>query len=259
MIGCKNALPKATRSRVLLVAFGTLLFVGCATVPGWHGNDDQLLYRYPTDFIKPGPGQVGFGLAPLYPRSPDVSYANAMDMATRGLSWTYPLHVKGERLFERGVDGAIAFRGQEVKLSEAVKVEAAACSFDSVAINRSAWVRAGLRPGAGAGSIVFANMIPERPPWLRELPSRPGEVIVVGISNLAHGDEGGSWEVATYNAIVDIAFSLFSSDQLLTKATMGDHVRLTKVATDVVVENFRVLERWRDAEAVYVLAAAQNK
>jgi hypothetical protein len=30
------------------------------------------------------------------------------------------------------------------------------------------------------------------------------------------------------------------------------------VATDVVVGNFRVVARWRDAEAVYVLAAAQN-
>lgn len=243
---------------VLSIVLGFFILAGCSALPRSNSRVTGSRYEYPIDFIQPSLARVGYGAAELYPISQDASYSEAMNMAVRHLSWTFSMRVAGERLFERGADGAIAFRGQVIDLAEAVTIDTGACLFDSTAIGGYAWVRVVPDAGGDSAPIATAYMAPARPSWLHELRFNQKQTFAIGMAEHKHGDEAGSWDVATYNALVSIAFNISSKHSQLTKASSDVHVRRTRVNTDVVVKDFRVVERWRDSQNVYVLVSAEK-
>ena len=179
-------------------------------------------------------------------------------MALRHLSWAYPLRVKGERLYEHGPDGSIDFRGQEVELKESVRPDSASCKLDSIALKGSMWVRALPKGSTAPFKRIHSSMPTDAPTWLSLLPSDSGSVYAIGVSQLSYRNEAGSWDLATYNAVIELAFTISSKQQHLEKTAVGEQSGMTKISTDVVIKGFRVVERWRNARTLYVLAAAEQ-
>ena len=256
----KNFLSSRLGASVRLIALvlGSLLLSTC--MPFHHGPESEPVasFQYPTNFIKPVAKKSGYGMAPLYRNSQNVSYHEAASMALRHLSWAYPLRVKGERLFEHGPDGSIDFRGQEVELQESTKPDSASCKLDSIASEGSVWVRALPKGSTASFEGMHSSMPIDAPTWLSALPSDTGYVYGIGVSEVLYCNEGESWDLATYNAVIELAFTISSKQQHLERTVIGEHSGMTKIATDVVVKGFRVVERWRNARTVYVLAEAEQ-
>ena len=255
----KNSLSSKLRTSVRLIALvlGSLLLSRCMPFHPGPESEPVASFQYPTNFIKPVAKKSGYGMARLYRTSQDVSYHEAASMALRHLSWAYPLRVKGERLYEHGPDGSIDFRGQEVELKESVKPDSASCKLDSIALKGSMWVRALPKGSTASFEGIHSSMPIDAPTWLSLLPSDTAHVYSIGVSKVSYRNEAESWDLATYNAVIELAFTISSKQQHLEKTVVGEQLGMTKITTDVVIKGFRVVERWRSARTLYVLAKTE--
>ena len=66
------------------------------------------------------------------------------------------------------------------------------------------------------------QMFPEtKPGWFEELPKKNGWTFAHGVSALSYKDEAGSWEVATYRALVELAVDRSARLGSLERSTTG--------------------------------------
>jgi hypothetical protein len=256
----RTSLSSRLRTSICLISLvlGSLFLSRCMPFHPGPESESIASFQYPTSFIKPVEIRAGYGMAPLYRTSQDVSYHEAASMALRHLSWAYPLRVKGERLYEHGPDGSIDFRGQEVELQESTKPDSASCKLDSIASEGSVWVRALPKGTTASFEGIHSSMPIDAPSWLLLLPSDADYVYSIGVSKVSYRNEAESWDLATYNAVIELAFTISSKQQHLGKTVVGEQLGMSKITTDVVIKGFRVVERWRSARTLYVLAQAET-
>ena len=225
--------------------------VGCAAT---HSPTIALRSeRYPQFFQQPTRGNLGVGFATHYPRSIDISISRAHERALRLLAWSEKVRVTGERQFEQTAGGMLEFRGESIELLEIDLMDGEACFFDSVFSGSRVWIQAARKPHVpGLGELT--ELPREPPPWIAHPPPDGDMIYALGTASIAHRDEPGSWEVASYNALVEIAFKarsrLRSLEVLEGETATGVHV----LQVDTLLRGFRVIARWKDRHNIYVLA-----
>lgn len=206
---------------------------------------------YPAAFVQ-ARGPAGVGFQPLAFRRQDASYEAAVQMARRQLAWTLKVRVQGERLFERTGGGLQEYRGENIQLLEVPDLDPAVCRLDTVETGRHIWVfarQAGA--AAGAGKARFAA---EAPSWLAELPRQKGWYYATGSAPVSYRDEPGSWELATYHALVELALAVQTRTRHLQRTFSGVLTDVNAQIVDTRLEGFGVVGRWRDRGHAYVLA-----
>jgi len=85
------------------------------------------------------------------------------------------------------------------------------------------------------------------PGWVSEPPQRHGFAYAVGQSNPQFHEEE-TWQLAEYNARVDLALSFISQLRSLSKKLDKNLNTASAVKTDVVLRRIQVVERWFDPE-----------
>ncbi len=209
---------------------------------------------YPLWFIHPPavPTGVGFSLPGQVTRGP--AYTQAVEMAGRMLAWSTHVRVRGERLYWRTPDGRLESGGQKVELLELPELAPDICQLDTLNIDRYTWVVA-----HGRGSVIpvpaaVASFTPSAPAWIAVTPREPGWHHALGIATLASRDEPGSWELATYRALVELAIGVGARSGDLEKTLTGEQAGAGRLVFDTRIQGFHVAARWRDAHNVFVLA-----
>jgi len=236
----------------LVISVWCLIYiVGCATI--YSPTIRLRSERYPQFFQQSTRDNQGVGFATYYPRSTDISMSLAHERALRLLAWSEKVRVTGERQFEQTVGGTLEFRGESIELLEIDPMDGEACFFDSVFSGRRVWIQAARKPHVpGLGELT--ELPREPPPWIAHPPSDGDMVYALGTASIARRDEPGSWEVATYNALVEIAFKaksrLRSLEVLEGEMATGAHV----LQVDTLLRGFRVIARWKDRHNIYVIA-----
>lgn len=228
----------------------SLLLVTCGgtrSVQLGAQSNSRLDKRYPAVFCKPSRGLAGIGFSPLGAFSSDSSYARATRMACRLLAWSMHVRVKGEKL------GGSSFGagGAKIELLEVPALTPEQCRLDTMDVAGHGWILAtssGVKADFG-GKDSFAE---ERPSWVSKIPDKKGWYYGRGRVEVSYIDEAGSWELAVYHALLDLAFSFarvggrrMDDDGTLTDAFI--------VETDVGLQGLCVLKRWRDKRNAYVL------
>ena len=215
-----------------------------------HSTADK---SYPGVFCKPSGGPVGIGFSPLGHYTSDSSYVQAAETACRLLSWSTRVRVKGERLFERTPLGALEFRGESFELLDLPELTPESCHLDSLAVDRHAWIVAVPEGAAVAsgGETIFSS---EQPGWISEMPRDAGWLYSLGISPISFRNEPGTWEMATYQALVELAASIAPRVGTVDKTSDGRVWSATVHEVDTELRGFEVAGRWRDRSHAYVLA-----
>ena len=208
-----------------------------------HSRVDK---QYPSAFCKPSRGRAGIGFSPLGAFTSDAAYAQAAEMACRQLAWFTYVHVRGSQLSGESF-GAI---GQKVDLLDLPTITPAQCRLDSLDVDGHGWIQATSGGKADWGGV--RSFPKKRPGWVRKTPDEQGWHYGRGQTEASYVNEAGSWETATYRALVDLAFSFgrlgarrVESDGIVSEVQM--------LETDVGLRGLRVLKRWRDEKHVYVL------
>lgn len=203
--------------------------------------------HYPSAFCKPSGGLAGIGFSPLGAFSSDSSYARAAHMACRLLAWSTHVRVKGEKL------GGASFGagGAKIELLEVPGLMPEQCRLDTMDVAGHGWILA----TSGVAKAVFgsrSSFAEKRPSWIRKTPDKKGWYYGRGQVEVSYIDEVGSWELATYQALLDLAFSFsrIGSRQVEDDGATADAFTME---TDVGLRGLRVLKRWRDKRNVYVL------
>jgi len=88
---------------------------------------------------------------------------------------------------------------------------------------------------------------PERPGWVSEPPQRNGFLYAVGQCNPQYHEED-AWQLAEYDARLNLALSLVAQLRSLVKKLDGNLNIITTVKTDVVLNRAQVDERWIDPQ-----------
>jgi hypothetical protein len=168
-------------------------------------------------------------------------------MACRLLAWSAHVRVKGEKL--AGTDFAAG--GARIELLEVPIREPGQCRLDTLNLDGYGWI---LATGEEAevdfgGTAAFEK---KRPAWIAQMPAEKEWQYGRGQVEVSYVDEAGSWEVATYRALLDLAFSFtrVGARRLEKDGASGDAFSLE---TDVSLGGLRVLKRWRDQKNAYVL------
>jgi len=210
---------------------------------------------FPSIFCYPPGGLVGIGFNPPGYYYADESFARATERACRLLAWSIHVRVQGERLVEQLATGQMAFRGENFKLLELPEVLPETCHLETLEVKQHAWVIA-TQEGSTARVGGWTAFSAERPAWISQLPEQSGWLYSVGLAQISYRDEPGSWEVATYNALIELALSAGSRIAQIDKKADDWLEGASSVAVDTELSGFRVGGRWRDGEHVYVLGKA---
>jgi len=202
---------------------------------------------YPAVFCKPSRGLAGIGFSPLGAFSSDSSYARASRMACRLLAWSTHVRVKGEKL------GGSSFGagGARIELLEVPALAPEQCRMDTMDLAGNGWILA-TNGGEDAGFGGKDSFAEERPSWIRRMPDKKDWYYGRGQAEVSYIDEAGSWELATYRALLDLAFSFarIGGRRVEDDGTMADAFT---VETDIGLQGMHVLKRWRDKRNAYVL------
>jgi len=232
---------------------GALLLTGCASFRSAEGVAAEKPQRYPVLFQQETRARLGIGFSSLHRFSPAGSCSLAAETACRALAWSIRVRVQGERLLERTGGGHLEYRGENIALLELPEVTPETCLLETLQVDQRVWVAA-VREGLPADSGP-ALIFPSRPPaWIKEVPREPEWHTAVGAARISYKDEPGSWELAAYQALVELAFSVGSRTRSLEKAADGMLLGATILEVDTLLKGFQVVSRWRDAEHAYVLA-----
>lgn len=212
-------------------------------------------FEYPEAFVHPPrAGALGIGFAPLYPQSVATSCSLATASACRSLSWALRVRVRGEQLFEGDGRWGFQFRGESLALLDTPTLTPEVCQFDTVRLGRRVWVTA-RPPGDRAVLGPVAPLPRAAPDWVRASPPLAGHLVSVGTAAVAYNDEPGSWELAEYYALRDLALARQARIANVAWSDQDGSLVGHEAQVDVLLVDFRVLARWRDATQVYVLAA----
>ena len=208
--------------------------------------------EYPAIFCNPPGGLAGIGFSPLGRYSSEPAHARAAAMACRLLAWSTHVRVKGERLFEQIPGGALEFRGENIELLEVPEVVPEACRLETLEVVRHAWIVAVPEEGGmvAAGACSFSQ---SPPAWIAATPRESGWLFAVGSAAVSFRDEPGSWDLATYHALVELAFSVKTRTGALQKSTEERLWSATVLEVDTELRGFQIAARWRDRNHVYVL------
>ena len=234
---------------------GSVLLASCAGGPAPRtraGSPWDADREYLAIFCRPSDRLIGIGFSPLGLYSKDPAYARAAEMAVRLLNWSIHVRVKGTRLFERTPGETVEYRGEKIDLLELPGLEPASCRLESLEVGSRGWIVAVRKeevPGAYGDTASFAARPPD---WISTPPKDTGWLYATGIAELSYKDEPGSWELATYHALVELAFlggTRTGSLERLQDDPSGAELQ----EVDTVLEGFRIAARWRDRSHVYVL------
>ena len=215
-----------------------------------HSTADK---SYPSVFCSPPGGQVGIGFSPLGHYTSDSSYAQAAETACRLLSWSTQVRVKGERLFEQTPMGGLEFRGESFELLDLPDLTPESCHLESLAVDRHAWIVA-VPSGGGVADQGATSFTRDQPGWISEMPQDAGWLYSLGISPISFRNEPGTWEMATYEALVELAVSVETRAGAVEKTSDGRVWSATVLEVDTALRGFQVAGRWRDRTHAYVLA-----
>lgn len=211
------------------------------------------LPRYPVVFCEPQSGSYGLGFSKLSPRSPKPSCRQAVEMACRSLAWSTHVRVKGERLYEQIAGDRTECRGENIALLDLAEVGPEQCTLDTLLHAPYAWVIATRNSAPPQGWEVVTTLPATAPAWITNMPESPSWYYATGHSQLAYKDEPGSWELAGYNALVELAFSVKSRLKRLDKSE-EIQVGSSIMEVDTALTGVQFIARWRDKEVAYVLA-----
>lgn len=248
-----------TRWRQVLCLALVLTLWGCAKrrLSEWDDRGGLGASRYPAFFLNPvSKGHYGFGFAQRYPRSVEESYRLATEQALRLYAWSSHVRVKGVRQFEQTAGGYLEYRGQQIDLLELSTTGGEECNLDTLTTSQHVWIIAAAAEGHQDKMLVSWSK--ESPPWITHSPPDEARVYALGIEPIALHDEAGSWELATYDALVDLAFEVGARFRSLDKVYDQTLAGAQVLETDTVLRGFRVVARWRDDRHVYVLAGVSR-
>ena len=80
----------------------------------------------------------------------------------------------------------------------------------------------------------------------------------LGTALIARNDEAGSWQVATYNALVEMAFKARARLQSLELLEGQRATGMRVLQVDTQLRGFRIIARWKDRHNIYVLAGVPS-
>ena len=236
-----------------------LLVVSCAgprtqTIPPTYTLDavsSAGSKKYPVLFCTPLQ-QAVVGVSFVLQGYAATNYTQAQNRALRQLSWSKRVRVQGEQLGEQTARG-FESRGQKIDLLEVPSIALEACRADTLLMDDRAWVsvRLGTEGGHSWGRWSYFRSDP--PTWIKTLPQDAHWHYATGTAKVPFKDEAGSWELATYRALVDLAVSISGSvrhsDRVANQMVSG----ATILSMDTRFDGFRVAARWRDDKYLYVL------
>lgn len=233
---------------------GWVMLLGLVACAGAKGGTGSLAPSrpdkdYPAAFVQAG-AVAGVGFSPLNRFRDIPSLDAAAEMARRQLAWSVRVRVRGERLFERTELGQLEYRGEDIAFVGVADVADDAVRLDTLEVGGHHWVFARTGGAAPQGKATFAAAMPG---WLSEPPQKAGWRYAGGTAPVSYRDEPGSWDLATYRALVDLAFSVQVRTSRLERSFDGVMVEVTAQRIDTVLEGARVLGRWRDGKNVHVL------
>ena len=210
--------------------------------------------KYPALFCNP-PQQAVIGISFVRQGYKATDYMPAHNRALRQLSWSKRVRIQGEQLFEQMARG-LAARGEKIELLEVPPVALDACRADTLMVDGRAWVSVRQRAEDGHSWGGWGYFKPDPPAWIKTLPQDAGWHYATGTVKAPFKDEAGSWELAMYNALINLATVVGTKVRLLDKSfdQMVQGVRAHEVDTRLV--GFRVAARWRDDKHLYVLVRA---
>ena len=207
--------------------------------------------KYPALFCTP-PLQAIVSVSFVRQGYASTNYTRALDRAHLELSWGKRIRVQGERLAEQ-TPGGLVSRGEKIDLLEVPVIALEACQADTALVDGRAWVsvRFGTEGSHSWGQWGYFRSDP--PGWIETLPQDPHWHYATGTANAPYRDEAGSWELATYNALIELAVTVGAqvsdSDRVFNHAARGASI----LSVDTRLEGFRVAARWRDDKHLYVL------
>ncbi len=207
--------------------------------------------KYPILFCAPPP-QTVLGISFVRQGYATTNYTQVMDRALRQLSWSKRIRVQGEQLYEQTLRG-FALRGRKIDLLEIPLVTLEACRADTLLVDGQAWVSVRFGTEEDHDWRKWGYFRPDPPGWIKILPKDADWLYAIGTVNAPFKDEAGSWELATYRALINLAVSVGGymrhGDRILDQAVRGTSI----LSVDTRLEGFRVAARWRDDTHLYVL------
>ena len=211
------------------------------------------LKKYPALFRNPP--QQALGVSFVRQGYKTTNHTPAHNRALRLLAWSQQVRVQGEQLAEQTVDG-LALRGDNIKLLEVPEIASEACRVETLIVEGRSWIVARLVQAQEEEHSwgEWGYFKPDSPTWINALPKDDGWLYATGMVKAPLKDEAGSWELATYRALVNLA------ENVALRVRHGDRVvdqQVRSAAVHVVdtrLSSFRVAARWRDAKHLYVLA-----
>jgi|SaaInl7_135m_RNA_FD_contig_21_1711243_length_2011_multi_6_in_0_out_0_2 hypothetical protein len=187
--------------------------------------------------------------------------ANACSLATqqakRMLAWSGKVRITGEALYEISPSGQLAFRGSNIEISEITNDSEERLSIDTLSLGSRCFAFAANYEMAQASDVASSFSAVE-PAWVSRRPQRSTALLCeVGVAELAFHDEAGSWEVATYRALLSLANGVRSKTTSVEWFTEDTQTAAQVHKVDIAITGFRVVSRWRSPRMVYVLGCGR--
>lgn len=233
---------------------GWVMLLGLAACAGANGSKGSLAPSrpdkdYPAAFVQ-ADAAAGVGFSPLNRFRDTPSLDAAVEMARRQLAWSVRVRVRGERLFQRTELGQLEYRGEDISFVEVAEVPDDAVRLDTLKVGGHHWVFARAGDSTPKGGATFAAAMPV---WLSAPPQKVGWLYAGGTAPVSYRDEPGSWDLATYRALVDLAFAVQVRTSRLERSFDGVMVEVTAQNIDTVLQGARVIGRWRDGKNAHVM------
>ena len=178
----------------------------------------------------------------------DTSVEEATENGIRSLAKSVSIRIKGERGFMDTVYGS-EFAGEDFQeeLSEGV-LEFVKTNHKVVAtetVGKITLVLLCIGDALEVSSVKGFN--PRRPSWVERPPQRTAFLYAVGQCNPQYHEED-AWQLAEYDARINLALSLFAQLRSLVKKLDKTLNIITTVKTDVVLHRTQVDKRWVDPQ-----------
>lgn len=208
--------------------------------------------KYPALFCTP-PQQTIVGVSFVGQGYAVTDYTQAQDRALRQLAWGKRVRIQGEHLSQQTL-GGFEPRGQKIDLLEVPAVALEMCRADTLLVDGRVWISTRFQNIPGGYSWgAWGYFISDPPVWIDDMPRNANWHYATGTAKVPFKDEAGSWELATYRALIKLAVNVGwktrHSDQVVNQMIEGTDI----LSVDTRLEGFRVAARWRDDENLYVL------